>query len=472
MKLRFPFNLTFASISLIICILYKPSVLETFDGSKVLILSILAIVNIIIFWITSIRITRSWVNYNTLFLLGFLIVHFQIPLLASLGIEPSMPSFVWINKNVVNYSVWLSLIALLLWILGSLFYYNKMKTPKDPEIIPYTIDVKRIDILLTVLFIMFIGLVGQKFLGGSYDGGKNWGSGSNYVFLILQVLILLRILYFFINTRHKKLSFKGIIRLFFQNKLFVIIVSVYFLIFLLSGDRGPIIDILVMCAVGYSLYQKRISFGPFIAAILIGGLLLTIIGLGRSGDVTKQDRGLFTQGFESLINANEPINPTNELATSNRILFRAIDVVPDKHPYLYGSTFAMEIIGVIPFGGNVVLTIMEIPDMYRSSSYFFTIWGQGQFFTSGEGSEIIGDIYINFGFYGVLILMLLFGYFIAFISANALFTYKHNYILIYSILTIGALYINRSHYFDPLKVVVYALVIDKLLAKKVYGNGK
>src|SRR5690606_5385546 len=113
-----------------------------------------------------------------------------------------------------------------------------------------------------------------------------------------------------------------------------IILSTYFLIFLFSGDRGPIIVIFILFAVAYSLYQKRISLGVFITAIILGGLLLTIIGLGRSGDISKQSSGLFSQGYENLIKSEEALNPTNELASSNRILFRALDVVPQKHPYL------------------------------------------------------------------------------------------------------------------------------------------
>ena len=175
---------------------------------------------------------------------------------------------------------------------------------------------------------------------------------------------------------------------------------------------------------------------------------------------------MFTQGYEKLINSDKAFNPTNELASSNRILFRAIDVVPDKHPYLYGTTFVTEIIGVFPFGANAFLTITQLPDMYISSSYFFTILGQGQFYTYGEGSEILGDIYINFGFYGVLILMFGLGYFIAFITTNALYTYNHRYILIYVILTIGALYLNRSNYLEPFKLIVYAIALDRLLTRK------
>lgn len=471
MKLKLNLNIAVVLVSIIVSILYKSTLLESFDKTRIFTLSIIAFVNVILFWSTSIKITKSWINYNTLFLLGFLIVHFQIPFLSSIGIEPESPSFVWINKQVVNYAVWLSTIALLLWILGYLLYLKKNYKFKFKETIrqSYIVDTKKIDFFLLTLFILFIVLVGKEFLTGNYDGGDNWGVGANYAYLLLRVLIHLRILYFFINTRFIKITGSTIIPLLFKNKIFTIVLIIYFLIFLFSGDRGPVMSIILLFAIGFSLYQRKISLSFFLFSVVIGGLFLTLIGLGRSRDISNRDLGLFEEGYKNLVEKKGGFNPTNELAYSNRILFRALDVVPRQHPYLYGSTFGLEIIGVIPFAGGTFLSLTGLPEMYKSSSYFFTIIGQGKNYTYGEGSEIIGDIYINFGFYGVLILIFALGYFVAFITTRTMTSYNHSFVLIYAILTVGALYINRSHFLDPLKIIIYALVLDHLLAKKIFS---
>jgi len=473
MKKRISLNIFIILFSIAICVILQPFKFESFDSSKVLYLSVIASFNVVYFWATTIKITKSWVNYNTLFLLGFLIVHFQIPFFASLGVEPYRPGFIWINKQVVNYAVWLSCLAILLWMLGYLFYlfknWSKLNKLKQQNIPNYKINTKIVDYLLFILFIAFVGLVGEEFLAGSYDGGDNWGVGANYVFLILRVLLYLRIIYFFINTRNQKITLNNFILKLFQNKILFTVLLFYFLIFLFSGDRGPVLDILIITAVCYSLYQKKISLSYFLIAVFVGGLMLTIIGLGRNSD-SSEKTAIFEEGFKNLSESELGFNPTYELASTNRILFRAIDVVPNSHPYLYGSTFASEIVGVVPFGGSTYMEITNLPDMYKSSSTFFTVLGQGKYYSYGEGSEILGDIWINFGFYGVLILMFLMGIFISYININALFTYKHFFVIVYILLTVGALYINRSHFLDPLKIIFYAFILDKFLAKKTTYN--
>lgn len=201
-------NIIFVIISLIMAILLTPNINEEFNSSKVFILSLLAFVNVVYFWITTTRYTKSWVNYNTLFLLGFLIVHFQIPFLASLGVEPDRPSFIWINKNVVNFAVWMSLMALFFWELGYFLYRKLGKKRTLKKIESYNVNTNKIDFFLQSFFVLFVALVGKEFLSGSYDGGDNWGSGANYAFMLLRILIYLRIIYFFINTKNFKITKK------------------------------------------------------------------------------------------------------------------------------------------------------------------------------------------------------------------------------------------------------------------------
>ena len=125
MKTKIVNNIFLVVASLIVCVFYMPEKFETFDRTANFILPIIGFVNIICFWKTSFKIAKSWISYNTLFLLGFAIVHFQIPFLASIGIEPSFGDYVWINKKVVNYATWLSLLALLMWLLGFLIFSLK-----------------------------------------------------------------------------------------------------------------------------------------------------------------------------------------------------------------------------------------------------------------------------------------------------------------------------------------------------------
>lgn len=465
MRNRIVFNISFVIVSLVVCLFFMPARFAAFDNYLNFILPIIGLINVIVFWSTSTKIMNSWIGYDTLFLLGFVIVHFQIPFLASIGVEPSKSDFVWINKQVVNYATWMSLMAMLVWMLG--FWLSALKRIKEkPKTAPklYKVDTKKIDIFLLILFVAFIGLVGSDFLSGKYDGGDNWGVGANYAFMLLRIVIVLKLIYFFINSKYSNKS--NLINTILQEKMFILILVSFVFIFFAAGDRGPVLDVLITTGLLYSIFHKKISLGKFISFVVIGSFLMSVLSLGRSRD-TVSDKGIFSQGYENFTQKDDTPIFTEELAMSNRILYRAIDVVPDTHPYLSGATFASEIAGVIPFGGSTFMELTGTPDLYRSSSYFFTILGQGQHFTFGEGSEILGDIYINFGFYGVLILMLALGYFISYIMFKYTFTRKHIFLICYVILVMGALYINRSHFLDPLKPLIYAIVIDRLFAKKI-----
>lgn len=463
-KQKITFNLIFIFLSLVGTLFLTPYKFEYFKEDTNFQLSLLALINVIVFLGTTKRFFSSWIRYDTLFLLGFLIVHFQIPFLASIGIEPEDPSYTWINKMVVNYATWLSTLVLLLWILGFLIYLNKKK--KIKRSISYTIDTKKIDSLLVLLFFLFIGLVGNEFLGGSYDGGDNWGTGANYAYLLLSVTLYLKIIYFFINYQDIKITKNNFLSVMMKNKAFIFILFFYVLIFLAAGDRGPVMEVALLTIGAYSIYQKKIPLSVFFIMVFFGASIFTIISYGRSEDASSRDKNILEQGYTNLQKSDNSFNPTNELALSGRILYKALDAVPVNHPYLYGATMFSDIVGVIPFGGSVYMEMTNLPDMYKSSSYFFTVLGQGSFFTYGEGSEIIADIYINLGIYGVLIIMLCFGYFISYLTFNAHSSRSHNIMIIYLLLIIGAIYINRSNFLDPLKIIFYGLIIDKFLTKR------
>lgn len=115
----------YLSLITLILSLFIPSLNENMEASTNLFFSVATFFSIIFYLYTFKNIYKSWVRFETLFLIGYIIVHFQIPFLYSLGIQPSVPSFVWLNKQVVNYATWFSAISIHLWMIGSTFYIIK-----------------------------------------------------------------------------------------------------------------------------------------------------------------------------------------------------------------------------------------------------------------------------------------------------------------------------------------------------------
>lgn len=460
------FLIVFNCISIILLLLLIPERLESFSSELNLNYCLISILNIILFFIVMKGYFNTWIRYDVFFLLGYLILHFQIPFMESLGIEINQPDYVFVNKRVVNYATWLSTMVLLFWLLGFVLFLKKSKKLRMQNQSTFQkIPVIKLDYLLVFFLFLFLVTVGNDFLSGAYNGTVNWGTGAAYVFIVLQAILYLRIIYFFINSSHIK-SPQKIISQLFQNKIFVFILCLYFLMFFLIGDRGPIMQVCILIISSYSIFIKKTSLKVLLLVVLVGSFLFTLIRMGRTSDVTNvQGKNIIERGIENLSTSDESFNPTEELASSVRILYRALDLVPERHPYLYGTTILFDVTAIIPFGASTFVSLTDLPLMYQSSPNFFTIIGQGSFFTYGEGSEIIADLYINFGIYGVIITIFFFGYFISYLSVSAILKKRSKAIIVFLILSATAVYINRANFLMPLRDVIFPLIINVFLVR-------
>lgn len=454
------------------CLLYLianiPQRNELFDADYIIGLSTLTLVNVIVFFITVRRYYPSWISYDLFFILGFLIVHYQVPFLEAIGIPNAQPSKVWINKSVVNYAMWLSTVFLFLWMLGYYFFLsfrNKVFIPKKSAIGSKIVIKKSFNVLMVISFIAFYTLVGSEFWKGNHQGSDNWGAGATYAHIFVRTFLFLSIIYIFYANQNPLKRTKDYLNFYVNNKLVLNLSFFYCLGFLLIGDRGPIMQIALLYLAGYTLFVKRISFIKIVGMIVLGSIILTIIGLGRTRDTSQREGNIISTGLNNYEN-KEDINPTNELATQVRILYRALDVVPSQHPYLNGVSLVSNVVDVVPLSGMVT----PVPKVYQNTTTFFTFLGQGPNPTYGEGSEIIADLYVNLGVIPTLIVALLFGYFISFLTYKQQSNPNIKYIIIYFVLLNFALYINRANFLMPLKVIVYMLVFNKIFIFTVKNN--
>lgn len=445
-------------------VIISPDKYQTFNDSYILLLSVLYLFILVFFLYRQSKTNKNWLRLDVIFLIGYTIVHFQIPFLASIGIEPSRPDFIWLNKLVVNYATWMSLFSISLWMFG----YELIKNVSENDVYfkapSYKVNNKKIDLILLVSFVFFLSTVGPSLFQGVYDGGMSWGSGANYMFLIFRTILYLRIIYFF-SSLSKNFTLKVIFKKALQQKIFLVILTIYTFLFLLSGDRGPILYIALIIVGSYAIYIRPISLTKLVSFVLIGAFMFTLLRFGRGRDASEfEDSNIFKRGYSIYQENKDETNITNELASSVRIQYRALDIFPVSHPYLNGISFLTVGIGVIPFAGSFVVDYFNIPYQYQSSSRFFTYIGQGPNPTSGEGSELLADIYINFGLYGTFIIMFAFGMLSAF--AVKKMKYGHsNYTILYIILVYSAISMNRGMLFTPLKDITYLLLFNYIFTR-------
>ncbi|WP_029292464.1 O-antigen polymerase [Chryseobacterium hispalense] len=454
--MKYKHLLIYLIISSLILGLFIPKIKSPINTTENFFFSIVSFISIVVYLFTFRKLYRTWVRFETLFLIGFIIVHFQIPFFYSLNIQPSNPYYVWLNKNVVNFATWLSAFSIHLWMIGSVIATIKSANSKREFISSKSqYNVKKLDYILLFSFLGFFGLAGGALLKGSHDGMGSWGEGASYFMILLRVSLYFRIFIFFKSLR--KITLSNIIR---GNIIFLCILLLYILTFLLVGDRGPFMQIVIVIALCFGVFVKRISLGSLFLLIITGALLLSIIGLGRS----SEDANIFEVGLSKYQSSKS--NPTEELATSVRIMYRALSNFPNNYSYLYGLQFVIGILGIIPFASSFFISTFNIPAEFTASSRLFTFIGQGRNSTYGEGTEIISDIYINFGILGVFFFMFLYGYLTSKISFNALKKHSDKFFLILIVLSSTAIYINRAQFLSPVKDIVYILLIFQIIKLK------
>src|SRR5690606_11228128 len=95
-------------IILVLLLFLFPDRFSLFDEQYNFVISIIYAITLLFYLMQQKTHSSNWLRFDVIFLVGYTIVHFQIPFLASLGIEPERPDFIWINKQVVNFATWMS----------------------------------------------------------------------------------------------------------------------------------------------------------------------------------------------------------------------------------------------------------------------------------------------------------------------------------------------------------------------------
>lgn len=458
------FSLFINTIVLVLFLFNLPSKYEQPDSHFNIFFPILIFTTILIFLISTSKYFGSIVKYDLFFLLGFAIVHFQLPIVYSLGIRNKFTEFAIINLELMNFLTWFSGVSIILWMIGNQIVVSMMNVNRSSVSLPTPILNKRFaDFLLLFFFIGFITVAGKSLFSGIYDGGKSWGANAAYFFMLLRALLIVRVFYFFYSNKNS-LS-KKLINKVFEDKVLLFVLLSYVCIFLLSGQRAAIIELLILIACLYSVYIKKVGFGLVFISILISGALFTLLGLGRTPEISEAaNNNIFERGLEKYNENDEMTLPTDELAGSNKISYLALDYFPDKIDFLYGGTFFVDIVGIIPFGSNLILG-SDVHPLNSTSTLLFTYIDQGNFATFGAGSDVLSDVYINSGIYGTFLIFFLFGGIIAFIQFKFCLTKNFVWGLVASAILISAFFINRGQLLLPLKDIFYVVIFCNILIK-------
>lgn len=212
------------------------------------------------------------------------------------------------------------------------------------------------------------------------------GKGLGFIEAFARSLTNLSLLYYIVCF--KKRSFPHFL-CFFS----LIIIS----IFLLNTDRGGLIAYLISIWIIYFIYIKRTTIKHLLAACFLLVILAGAMGAMRTKNLTD------SVILGSIILAETSVEFDNYVEVFN---------MTENDGYLYGSTLVP--IATLP----VPRAVMPDKDKYLTAGNYFKEYHNHTHIRVGERISYIGELYLNFGFYGMIFGMILVGILLSVVDKN------------------------------------------------------
>lgn len=400
-----------------------------------------------------------WLKPSYLFVLGFLAVNFQYLLDFRLGFK-TLASRRFLYPDILNHCLVLGVIGLLAFVIGYSYRplparvensngYASSQGAITRKTVPVALQILHI---LVFAWFLFSSDLNSIVSGADYDqsivNGPNASTRAESFLYVTNSLIIL----FASMKSIGKEKFSSFISSIPIVSLGIIIV--YLFIRLVSGDRGPFIYTSLLIVFGYLFASRRkIKLGIVIAVVLGGGLLMSLIGIARSFDLTIpfverltgaadqfSTEGRFAYDESSVL----PL--TDEMGFSfqvNQVDVEAIEV--KKEPFHY---FAYPIYGLlsgIPFMPGLIQGPLGVPpDQFSSGGFANYQFFGGYDRTYGIGTTILGDFYLSFGVFGVILGLFITGLFLRFIDSTLFINDRRN--ISYIVLLLVLLFASKSIY--------------------------
>ena len=337
----------------------------------------------------------------SVFVFAFMVVFFQRDIDYVLGIcDPDDKRFydlVWAGvPHVICKSLCLSSVALISFLIGAYGIRTRCSSISINSANIKFRDPKYVCYIGYFLILIYLGLSGFR---------ANPNEDDNRGILVLtQAVIIAAISIYCYKYKNKVNNFKHLCQ---YLKVPLLLCAIYLVVILATGKRGGAVKIgFTLIFLYIYMIKERIPYFHILTIGLLGMLAMSLIGLLRYGSsMSVNDALYYLYTFQSI----SPI--TVELAGSVNTLHVAIDNVPNKIPYNYGTSFFPGFSVLIPgFSRLLALTPFKFPNSEEIITLLYfggaiPDWGWGL------GSSAVADAYISFGLLGVIFVFCVLGRF-------------------------------------------------------------
>ena len=373
-------------------------------------------------------------GFNVLFTISFFLVSYIYPVFTySIMPDYSMFAYSGFSSEVITRATALANVAYAVYSVGYTRNFLVMNIGEKaiPICLISTKQNDRIIALEIILFVLIVIAGGLEFFSDTYsgEGEANTNALFRFTYTFFQPLILFGCLV--------DCTMKG-----FKNSVVIFFII---LVLLSTGTRTLPLCVMSVYLCYYSL-RYHLSIQKVFVTLFVVFVFLSLIGHWRGG------------GELSSISDNELtlFDYARDFIICNRNLYAIYDHV-NNESITYGISSLSYILAPIPFLQSFVSFLFDIPAYNMRSESLTSYWVLGEGNPLGLGTHIVGDIYLSFGFIGVLFLF----YFLGKIVTSSRMKSRmgsQSAFVIYYILLSGAIFMCRGSFFYSLKNLIWVLL--------------
>lgn len=252
---------------------------------------------------------------------------------------------------------------------------------------------------------------------------------------------------------------------------FYYLTIIYLCIVLVSGDRGPMLDIMISFAFGYIVLKK---YKPNILFVLLGGTI-AIFALkymsflrGNPDSLSIDKLVAINERMASFHDNNLPIiGDMRELSDVVNAYHLVYDFA-ESNFIIYGVGIIIQLLAVFPGIRYLIMRVTGVPPSFYSTDQLATLLLGEEY---GAGTTCVADAYYNLGFVGSVVFFILVGCLIRKLDLSLY--QKGVKLFVMTMATcffVKAIYLGRSYFFQPVTLIIYTYLI--LLATRFINKKK
>ena len=314
------------------------------------------------------------------------------------------------NNDIIPYALSVAQVGIALYMLANVFAEREL--PQQRKIMA---DIPRMAVnrIALVALIASLGLFCFVFVLRLARGFEHL-----YPRLMAMFLSLIALSWFFQaqQLQPEEASVKG---LFLKNKLNIVSTLLFSVSLLFVGSRGMVIFLIFMLLLLIDTYYVRVRLRFLLPAMALGMVLMIFLAITRVSSFNLGNANLIDSvkyGIEVVMESPSILwLLLTDFVVNAKTLYDGIDYTT-VNGYMMGTSYVQYLFVFLPMGGSFFTKLLTGLDMDEVvTGYLLTRFSDA---TYGLGTNMVGDIYMNFSFIGVFVLMALLGFLVARVRAD------------------------------------------------------